>query len=52
MSDNSIAADAFMLGARFPANNPASETGFEYRFVHFSLLAEPFDTRGNINPRA
>ncbi len=52
MSDNSIAADAFMLGARFPANNPASEAGFEYRFVHFSLLAEPFDTRGNINPRA
>lgn len=52
MSDNSISADAFMLGARFPENNPASETGFEYRFTHFSLLAEPLDLNGNINPRS
>lgn len=52
MSDNSISADAFMLGARFPANNPAAATGFEYRFTHFSLLAEPLDLNGNINPRS
>lgn len=51
MSNNALAADAFMLGARFPANNPDSESGFEYRFMHFSLLAEPIDLKGNINPR-
>ena len=51
MSNNALAADAFMLGARFPENNPDAESGFEYRFMHFSLLAEPIDLNGNINPR-
>lgn len=52
MSDNALAADAFMLGARFPVNSPGAESGFEYRFMHFSLLAEPLDVTGAINPRA
>ncbi len=32
-SNNAPASDAFMLGARF--------SGFEYRFMHFSLLGQP-----------
>ncbi|MCU0426280.1 MAG: hypothetical protein MUF71_11710 [Candidatus Kapabacteria bacterium] len=52
MSDNATAADAFMLGARFPVNTPDAESGFEYRFQHFSLLAEALDVTGAINPRS
>jgi hypothetical protein len=41
-SDNPIPASAMMLGARFQ--------GFEYRTMHFALIAEPLDLNGNINP--
>jgi hypothetical protein len=43
-SDNPIPATAMMLGARFQ--------GFEYRTMHFALIAEPLDLNGNINPNS
>jgi hypothetical protein len=43
-SDNPIPASALTLGARF--------SGFEYRTMHFALIAEPLDLQGNINPNS
>lgn len=41
-SDNVTPASAMTLGVRFD--------GFEYRTMHFALIAEPLDLNGNINP--
>jgi hypothetical protein len=48
MADNAPPTDAFTLGGRFPTKDGV----FEYRFMHFSLSAEPLDLNGNINPRS
>jgi hypothetical protein len=48
MADNAPPADALTLGGRFPTRDGV----FEYRFMHFSLSAEPFDLNGNINQQA
>ncbi|MCS6808916.1 MAG: hypothetical protein RML40_09520 [Bacteroidota bacterium] len=52
MSNNSIPVDAVMLGTRFPSVELLAPVGFEYRFMHCSLLAEPLDINGVINSRS